>query len=136
MLTVKIYGQQTVSFAELPKKMAYAPRPIVIKIYTDWCSICKLQDRQISKNKEVKKLLDEKYYYLELNAETRKTLLFNGRAYTFIPNGTGGINSLAAELCQSQNYPCWVFLSPDYKAISTYNGLLKPAQLLEILQVP
>lgn len=136
MLVMTADCQQTVSFEELPQKMAIGPRPIVIKIYTDWCGICKLQDRQLAKNEEVKKLLSEKYYYLELNAETRKTLPFAGRAYKFIANGTGGINTLAAELCQSQSYPCWVFLSPDYKVISSYNGLLKPEQLITILAKP
>ncbi|MGV3461282.1 MAG: hypothetical protein ACO1N9_12595 [Flavobacterium sp.] len=134
ILTVmRAHCQQTVSFEQLPQMMAAEPRPIVIKIYADWCSICKLQDRQLSKNEEVKKLLTVKHYYLELNAETRKTLPFAGRIYKFIPNGTGGINALAAELCKGQSYPGWVFLSLDYKVISTYNGLLKPEQLISIL---
>jgi thioredoxin-related protein len=133
MLTMNSYSQQKVSFEELPNKMATEPRPVVIKIYTDWCSICKLQDRQLLKNVKVNKMLSEKYYYLELNAETRKPLLFNDRVYKFTANGTSGINSLAAELCTSQSYPCWVFLSGDYKIISTYSGLLKPEQLVTIL---
>lgn len=136
MLAMTAHCQQKVTFDELPQKMTEEPRPIVIKIYTDWCSICKLQDRQLSKSDEVKKLLTEKYYYLELNAETRKTLPFGDRVYKFIPNGTGGINALAAELCTSQSYPCWVFLSEDYKVVSTYNGVLKPQQLIQILSKP
>lgn len=134
MLTINAYSQQALSFDVLAEKMDREPRPIVLKIYTDWCSMCKLQDRQLSKNDEVQNLLSENYYYLELNAETRKTLPFGGRAYKFIPNGTGGINTLAAKLCKSQSYPCWVFLSEDYTVITTYNGLLKPEQLLEILK--
>jgi thioredoxin-related protein len=136
MLAVGAHCQQVVTFEELPEKMAVEPRPIVIKIYTDWCSICKMQDRQLSKNEKVKKLFSENYYYLELSAETRKTLPFDGRAYKFMANGTGGINTLAAELCKSQSYPCWVFLSPDYKVISTFNGMLKPNQLIAILSNP
>lgn len=136
MLAMTAHCQQKVMFDELPQKMAVEPRPIVIKIYTEWCSICKLQERQLSKSDEIKKLLTEKYYYLELNAETRKTLPFGGRAYKFIANGTGGINVLAAELCTSQSYPCWVFLSQDYKAVSTFNGLLKREQLIQILSKP
>ena len=136
MLAMTAYCQQRITFDVLPQKMALEPRPIAIKIYTDWCGICRLQDRQLAKSDDVKKLLTEKYYYLELNAETCKTLLFGGRVYKFIPNGTGGINALAAELCNSQSYPCWVFISEDYKVVSTYNGLLKPGQLIEILSRP
>ena len=123
------FGQKdyAVSFAALPAKMNAESRPVVIKVYTQWCSICKIQDKQIEKNAALQKLLAEKYYYLELDAESKESIIFNDTAYTYIPHGSsGGIHALAAEFCGNKNaYPCWIFLNPRYEQLTQYNGLLK-----------
>lgn len=136
-LTVSIgYSQKnyTVTFTDLPQKMAVQPRPILIKMHTGWCAVCKLQDRQIEKNKALQYQLAEGFYFLELDAESRKTIVFNGIEYAFVPHGTGGIHALADYLSEARaSYPVWVLLSPDYSIIARYNGLLKSNELREIL---
>ncbi len=127
--------KNTVSFEELPSKMQAEPRPILIKVHTKWCSICKIQDKRIEKSPELKKALSEKVYYLQLDAETKETIVFNNKVYKFIPHGTtGGLHELAAHLCGTGNaYPCWVILSPGYKKLSQYSGLLTSRELLKTI---
>ena len=137
LLTVSFgYSQENcaVTFAELSQKIAKEPRPIVIKMYTGWCAVCKLQDRQIDKNKDLKRLLGENYYYIEFNAESREAIRFNDKEYKFVPHGTGGIHALAAELSDAKgSYPAWIILSSDYEIQSAYYGLLKAQELITAL---
>ncbi|MDV6168865.1 thioredoxin family protein [Flavobacterium sp. DG1-102-2] len=138
LLTTVCFGyaqkNYVVSFTELPQKMAKEPRPVIIKMHTNWCGVCRLQDRQVEKDKDLQKLLANSYYYIEFNAESQEKIVFNGKEYSFIPNGTGGINGLATALTDTKSsYPEWVFLSADYKVISHYNGLLKSNDLIGLL---
>ncbi len=131
------YSQKNyaITFAELPAKMAQEPRPIIIKIYTDWCVICKLQNKQIEKDNSLMQLLANNYYYIEFDAESHEAIIFNGKEYYFIPQGTGGINALAIELSKAKSsYPYWVFLDSDYKILFQYNGLLKSKHLNTLLK--
>lgn len=136
-LTVSIgYSQKNyaVTFNVLAQKMAVQPRPILIKMHTGWCSICKLQDRQIEKNKALQNQLAEGFYFIEFDAEYKQPIVFNGIEYNFIANGTGGLHALAAKLSEAKaSYPAWVLLSSDYTILARYNGLLKSSELMEIL---
>lgn len=123
------------TFDELPAKMAAAKKPILIKIYTQWCSICKMQDRQLTKDAELKAMLKDSYYYIAFDAESRNPITFNGREYRFVPNGLkGGLHELAATLCKANSsYPCWVLLREDYTVAWVHNGFLKSNQLKALL---
>lgn len=137
ILTVSIgYSQKNyvITFRDLPQKMAKESRPILIKMHTDWCAVCKLQDRQIEKDKALQHQLAEGFYYIEFDAESREPLVFNGTKYSFIPHGTGGLHALASELNEAKaSYPAWILLSTDYTILARYNGLLKRGELREIL---
>ncbi len=137
LFTISIgYSQKdyTVTFEALPEKMAAEPRPVLIKVYTNWCNVCKIQDKKIEVNNELKQMLADKCYFLELDAESRKTIFFNGKEYRFLGNGTGGMQSLAAAMANpADGYPTWVLLDASYKYIGTYNGLVEAEKLKELL---
>jgi thioredoxin-related protein len=135
LLTAPVLAQQgPVTFTQLQDSMAIHPKPIVIKIYTDWCSYCKMQDRQIKRSPELQQLLSEKYYYVALNAEDRQPIVFNDTTYYFIPYGSQGIHALAAKLMQHQAaYPAWIVLDISYRIKISYTGMLKDKSLLALL---
>ncbi len=139
MLTLSLtYGQEkyVVTFEELPEKMAASPKPILIKIYTDWCAVCKIQDKKIEKDTALQELLKNNCYLLELNAETTETIVFNNKKYSYIPQGaSNGYHELSTYLTENTSaYPYWVLLSPEYEILGTYSGLLKNNQLKELLK--
>ncbi|AWH85036.1 hypothetical protein HYN59_07810 [Flavobacterium album] len=137
LLTMAIgYGQKsyTVTFEDLPQKLGTEPRPILVKVYTTWCSVCRIQDKKIESHKELQQLLADKCYFVELDAESRKTILFNNREYRFLGNGSGGMQSLAAALANPKDgYPTWVLLDSNYKFIGKHNGLVEAEQLKALL---
>ncbi|WP_306349558.1 thioredoxin family protein [Flavobacterium sp. '19STA2R22 D10 B1'] len=125
------------SFEQLKDSMHLHPKPIMIKIYTDWCAICKIQNKQFNKDKEIMSKLSTKYYFVELNAEAKKTILFNQKTYKYIPNGlSSGLHELAFYLGNNNGqlaYPTWVMLSSNYEIIGQYNGLLKAEDIKKVL---
>lgn len=124
-----------VTFAQLQDSMRLHPRPVVIEIYTDWCSYCSMQNRQIKRAPAVQQLLSEQYYFVTLNAEARQPIIFNDTIYPFMPNGDRGIHALAAKLMhQPRAYPTWVLLDTSWQIKGAYTGLLKPRELERFLR--
>ncbi|MCF6401319.1 thioredoxin family protein [Chitinophaga filiformis] len=136
MLTVPVLAQQgPVTFARLQDSMAVHPKPVVIKIYTDWCSYCRMQDMQIKRSPALQQLLSEDYYYVTLNAESRQPIVFNDTTYSFIPFGAQGIHALAAKLMQHHAaYPAWIVLDSSYRMKAFHSGMLKDKTLLALLR--
>jgi len=130
------YSQSpSITFEALPQKLAEEPRPILLKVYTNWCAVCKIQDKKIEKYEALQKLLSEKCYFLELDAESRKTIFFNNTEYRFLGSGTGGMQSLAAAMVNpGDGYPTWVLLDGNYKFIGKYSGLIEAEELREWLR--
>lgn len=122
-----------VTFAQLQDSMRLHPRPVVIEIYTDWCSYCRMQDMQIKRTPAVKQLLSEQYYFVTLNAESQQPLIFNDTLYPFMPDGNRGIHALAAKFMrQPPSYPMWILLDTTWQIKGAYTGFLK-ARELEVL---
>lgn len=136
LLTVPVLAQQgPVTFARLRDSMAIHPKPVVIKVYTDWCSYCKMQDMQIRRSPALQQLLSEKYYYVTLNAESREPIVLNDTTYSFVPYGTGGVHALAAKLMPHHAaYPAWVILDTSYQLKAFHTGMLKDRLLINFLR--
>lgn len=111
----------------LADSMEQAPKPMLMLISTDWCNYCQLQKAQLKKYGHLAEAMKQSYY-VELNAETKDTLRFNGNTYTYVGNGpSSGINELAVALGSDHGdlaYPTWVLLDSSYQVIFRHQGLL------------
>lgn len=127
---------QTISFESLEQKMKTDPRPIVIALRTDWCNICKMQSKQFDSHKPLQHLLANQYYYLELNAETKEAIIFNGKKYNSITNGNISLHELAYVLGNNKgqlSYPTLVILDSQFQVQARFNGLVKAKTLYKLL---
>ncbi|MCY7309237.1 MAG: thioredoxin family protein [Chitinophagaceae bacterium] len=64
-----------ISLDQLRDSMTIHPKPILLRITTDWCVYCKLQDAQLAKDDSIKKLL-RSYFYLQNWMRKAKNLFF------------------------------------------------------------
>ena len=124
------------SLEGIEKAMKTKERLIVLQLSTDWCVYCKMQDRQLSKDKNVSSLLEEKTYYINLNAESKDSLKFNETLYrpSSYKNGLHEFTLAVSGQNQQPAFPMWVIFNKDYEIIYRQTGLVKPKDLTEVLK--
>jgi thioredoxin-related protein len=82
---VTIHAQQEeinwISFEQLEDSLSVKPKKVLISFYADWCSYCKKMDRVAYKDSKVISLLNQNYYAVKMNAESRDTIVFEGKQF-------------------------------------------------------
>ncbi|MCE4247635.1 thioredoxin family protein [Riemerella anatipestifer] len=112
------------------------PRNTLVFVRTDWCSVCKKQIKDLEQAPTLLRLLSERVYLLDLNAEKEKrSLSFFGKIYRYYASGsTSGLHELAYYFSpRSQVYPLWVLLDKDGNILTTYEGYWSKEQLSELV---
>ena len=128
---------KTYSFEQAEKLAVENPKPYFIFIKTPWCKFCKMMEKSTFKNKAVISILNADFYFVELNAEEKKDITFNGKIFKFIPNGiNSGMHRLASELANINgelSYPTTVILNSNFEIIGKKSGFIDSKSLLSLL---
>ncbi len=128
---------QTSSFEILEKQQKDEPKNTLIFIQTNWCSYCHAMKRTTFKNKKIENLINEKYYFINFDAEEKCTITYLGKEFHYIPHGTKtGIHELASHFSQENNpasYPLILVISPQNQILFQYSGFLNAQELQNIL---
>jgi thioredoxin-related protein len=125
------------TFSEAVALQKKKPLPIMVDVYTSWCGPCKMMSANTFGNELLAKYINEHFYPVKFDAETRDTVTFSG--FTFAnknPIGTPrpphdfAISILDGKLV----YPSIVFLNEEIKKIQTVTGYYKADQFEPILK--
>lgn len=129
---------KTYSFEEVEKLSQENPKPIVIFIHTSWCKYCKMMEHSTFKNPEIITVLNDDFYFISLDAENKKEIVFNNHAFKFIPKGQNtGIHELATTLATIDGelvYPTITILAPDFSILFQKHSFLNAKGLIPILE--
>lgn len=110
------------------------PKKILIDMYTDWCGWCKVMDKNTFSNPEIAEMITQNYYAVKFNAETKDTIMFNGKQYVNNGVGTRPTHSLAIELMRGQmSYPTILYMDEKLNVITPVPGYQTPEQIQPIL---
>ena len=74
---------QWMSVAELNTAYIKTPRPIIVDIYTSWCGWCKVMDKETYRNAKVANYINEHFYAVKIDAETKEVFDWNGKQYAY-----------------------------------------------------
>lgn len=109
------------------------PKKIFMDIYTGWCGWCKKMDASTFKDPKVVSYMNQHFYAVKLDAETKDTITYKSKDYTFVPAYKS--NEVAAYLLNGQmSYPTAVYLDEKSDPITAVPGFLTADQLLPILK--
>ena len=129
---LKIY-----TFSELEKLQQQKPKPVAIFIYTDWCKICFGMKKTTFKNKEVIQLLNNNFYFVRLDGEEKKDIIFLGKTFVYKPTGSNtGVHELADELASINkriSYPTTTILNSKFEIELQINGFSNAKEMKKIL---
>lgn len=141
LITFELSAQYTVSPSpviwydidqafELNKK---EPRPILIDVYTDWCSWCKFMMKTTFANKGIANYINRNFYPVRFNAESMDTIEFQGRKYFNRKIGRKPTHDLASILLEGKlSYPSIVYFDRDGKK-TVVPGYKEPKDIEPIL---
>ena len=119
---------QWLTLSEAASKMQTEKKPLLIDLYTDWCGWCKVMDKKTYTHQELIKYVNEKFYPVKIDAETRDKISWKGRDYIYQP--TYKINSYALFLTGGQlEFPTTVILLPDGTDPQAISGYMKPNEM-------
>jgi thioredoxin-related protein len=111
----------------------------ILYFYTDWCAYCKIQEREIENNNDIRNSLNHDFYFIKLNAESRDEIIFLDEKYSpVIINSKVKTHSFVRNFTEdnkNDSYPLWIFLDEDLKIIGKHSGFLNTKNLNKILKI-
>jgi thioredoxin-related protein len=133
------YGQlNNYKFEQIDSLQNRERRPVAVFIHTDWCKYCQAMQNTSFKNKDIASLLNIYFYLVELDAEEKRDIQFNGHTFRFKPTGKNtGVHELAEQLSTIDgtiSYPTLCFLNSRKGIIYQHDGFVDSETLKEILK--
>jgi thioredoxin-related protein len=102
-------------------------RPVLIDLYTTWCGWCRQMDKKTYSNKQVAQYLQEKFYTVKVDAETKDVINWNGRTYRF--NADYRSNEFALYLTHGRlEFPTTIIIPPGGEP-QAIPGYMEPKEL-------
>lgn len=124
---------KTGTFSDLETRQKENPKPIIIHIYTSWCSVCKIESFNLNKDKDLVKTINEDFYFINFEAEkTKEKINFQGKEFNYLPNGSSGIHELVLALSKNKNqpiYPLWIILDKNQNLVEYHEGVFKTEEM-------
>lgn len=122
-----------ITFEQAVEKSKTLKKPIFIDVYTTWCGWCKVMDKNTFSDPLVAKLLNEQFYAVKFDGEQKEDVVFNGKTYKYVGDGSRGYHELAAALLSNQlSYPTVVFLDEEFNLLLPLQGYRKAPEFLPI----
>ncbi len=126
-----------VQFEQMDSLQRIEKRNVAVFIHTDWCKYCQKMQNTTLKNDSIIKMLNHKFYFIDLNAEEQRNIVFNNHTFKYKPTGANtGTHELTEQLGTVNNkisYPTLCFLNADSEIIFQYNQFINVKDLQLIL---
>lgn len=119
------------SFEEAIKEQKKVPKKIFISFYADYCANCKQMDATTYSTPEIYNYINENYYFVKFNVETKKKINYLGRIFDY--DKTSKMNSFVKFMNVSIT-PSMVFLDEKANPITILQGRLTARELDPYLQ--
>jgi len=115
------------SLEDATKQNKKKPKKVILDLYTDWCAPCKRMDDTTLKNPKIVEYINQHFYAVKVNGETKNPLTFKGQIYNYVVEDYTEYHQLTKKLLTKKiAYPSFVFLDENLEIIQTVQGYLEP----------
>ena len=110
------------------------PKKILVNVYAKWCRWCKVEDSASYKNREIAHYINQTFYAVKYNAESKAPVEFKGVRFGFIDDENIYVNEFTRYLLNGKlSYPGTVFINEQGNLISSKNGYMDAYYLEAVL---
>ncbi len=112
------------------------PRKFIVDVYTSWCGWCKRMDASTFHHPVIVDYINENYYAVKFNAESKKDIAFKGTTYVNPnPDQRRATHQLAgiAAVNGRLSYPTIVYLDEELNLLSQVQGYKDAAGIEPII---
>lgn len=128
---------QTIQFDQLDSLQTIEQKKVVVFIHTDWCKYCLQMSNTTFQNDSVINLLNNHFYFVGLDAETKNDIKYKGHTFKYKPSGANtGVHELAEQLGEIEgklNFPTISIINHKEEIIFQNGGLVKSNKMLTVL---
>ena len=133
------YAQlHSIAFEQIDSLQNVEKRKTIVFIQTDWCQFCHAMKNTTFKNEGIISQLNTNFYFVDFNAEEKRTIVYNKTTFSFKPTGnTSGTHELAIALGtidKQLNFPVLCVLNSENEIIFQHSGYLNPKEFKLILE--
>lgn len=137
-LGISLNGQAQVNWLtweEAQARNQKEPRKFIVDVYTKWCRWCKEMDKATFDQPQISSYINENYYPVKFDAETRDEIVFKDRVFKYIRSVNTSYHELANEITFGKfSYPTIVFLDEKLNVIQPLSGYRSPAEMDKIMK--
>ncbi len=122
------------TFEEAIDANRVAPKKIFIDVYTSWCSWCKVMDKKTFSDSTVAAYMNENFYSVKFDAESKDTIIYKENKFYFIPEYKS--HALAVSLLDGKmSYPSFVVLTENEQRLKILQGYQEKDVFLQNLKI-
>ncbi|MGB1241982.1 MAG: thioredoxin family protein [Chitinophagales bacterium] len=122
------------SWQEAMELQKLKPKKIIVDLYTEWCVWCERMEKATFMHPQIAQYINENFYPVKFDAETRETINFRGRDFNYHPQVKRGYNMFSLYLTRGQlSYPSVVFLDEKTGNPQPIKGFQNPIAMDKLI---